>query len=242
MQGHIIKPVALPLFVSALVHVVILADSWYSFRLASPALSQSPQVINVTLSASSTQPIPEKVAPSVHTEEHQPDPAIKPEPEPLKPVIEPDIQPVVVKPDSATKKSIKSKPKPVSDTNTEKASRKPDVDKSAEQKAAASKTEEDFNSEEPSAHAFSQWLTTLQQSINRHKEYPFQARRRNITGNVEVRIQVAADGSLIAVEILEGKKVFYKNTRKAIEDSFPMPAPPQGKKQTITVTVKYSLH
>ncbi|MFT7860158.1 MAG: TonB family protein [Sulfurimonas sp.] len=58
--------------------------------------------------------------------------------------------------------------------------------------------------------------------INQNKRYPRSARRRGIEGDVDVKFVVLADGGVSGIEVVEGKSIFHRATRAAIEDSFPI--------------------
>ena len=66
---------------------------------------------------------------------------------------------------------------------------------------------------------FTQYLI---KKINENKHYPMTARRREIEGDVDVKFVVMADGEVMGIEVLEGKRIFRKPTYRAIKDSFPV--------------------
>ena len=49
--------------------------------------------------------------------------------------------------------------------------------------------------------------------------YPRSALRREIEGEVRVRLRVGTDGTLQEVQVLEGPAVFHKSVREALERS-----------------------
>ena len=88
---------------------------------------------------------------------------------------------------------------------------------------------------------FEQWLATLQYMINQNKTYPYQARRLNRSGNVEVLLEVNPDGSLIKAEIIRGRKVFHNSTLKAVRSAFPAGRTHKDRPVTLHLTVHYQL-
>ncbi|UYM14306.1 energy transducer TonB [Endozoicomonas euniceicola] len=100
---------------------------------------------------------------------------------------------------------------------------------------AYSRRQPDHNSD------FEQWLATLQYMINQNKTYPYQARRLNRSGNVEVLLEVNPDGSLIKAEIIRGRKVFHNSTLKAVRSAFPAGRTHKDRPVTLHVTVHYQL-
>ncbi|MET4710635.1 energy transducer TonB [Endozoicomonas lisbonensis] len=99
-----------------------------------------------------------------------------------------------------------------------------------------------YPSQAPSqASDFEQWLATLQHAINQNKTYPYQARRRNLSGSVEVMLEVNPDGSLIKAEITRGRKVFHNSTLRAIRNAFPASRTHKDSPVTVHLTVHYQL-
>ena len=88
-----------------------------------------------------------------------------------------------------------------------------------------------------------QYFTLIKQKINDNKKYPKKAVRRGIQGIVKVQFIVSKDGKLLSINILEGKKVFYKSIKRAIRDSFPI-NPPKDifiKQFNVTLKIVYKL-
>ena len=226
-----------------MVHAAILADSWYSFPPAPPVRPQDSQVIKVALSPKIIQ-LPARQPEKTGVLEEQPDP------QPVKPL--PELEsPAATKSVSRSDQIInKSKKEVTQKTKLNHPPKRQETSfaiETAPSETASDEPTKMAESEMPEkdeleAKAFEHWLARLQQAINIHREYPYQARRRNITGRIQAIINVKANGMLTSVNILSGNKIFYKSTRKAIEASFPMPPLPRGEAQAITVTVQYSLH
>ncbi|MBN2816204.1 MAG: energy transducer TonB [Campylobacterales bacterium] len=84
---------------------------------------------------------------------------------------------------------------------------------------------------------------TLISKINANKSYPSTARRRAIEGDVKVRFEILADGSVDNIEITSGKSIFEKATREAIERSFPLEVQntPYSFPETFSLTITYKL-
>lgn len=66
------------------------------------------------------------------------------------------------------------------------------------------------------------FLSELRKRINENKSYPNSARRRGIQGYIEMSFNILNDGSVDNIEIVEGKSIFKKSARQAIERSFPI--------------------
>ncbi|MCW7556172.1 TonB family protein [Endozoicomonas gorgoniicola] len=88
---------------------------------------------------------------------------------------------------------------------------------------------------------FEQWLATLQSVINQNKTYPYQAQRRNLSGSVEVMLEVNPDGSLMKAEIIRGRKVFHNSTLRAIRNAFPASRTHKDAPVIVHLTVHYQL-
>lgn len=63
------------------------------------------------------------------------------------------------------------------------------------------------------------FLEMLRETIKKNKTYPKIARIRAIQGEVHVIFYVLADGSLVKVDIVSGKKIFYSAIEEAIKKS-----------------------
>ena len=62
----------------------------------------------------------------------------------------------------------------------------------------------------------------IKETIQSNKEYPRKAIRRGIEGAIKVDFVISKDGKLLDINIIDGDKIFYRSTTKAIEDSFPI--------------------
>ncbi|MEO1954692.1 MAG: TonB family protein [Campylobacterales bacterium] len=67
----------------------------------------------------------------------------------------------------------------------------------------------------------------IKQTITLYKKYPKKAIRRGVQGFVKVKFIVSANGELVSIDIIDGKKIFYKSVKKAIKKTFPL-SPPKG--------------
>ncbi len=149
----------------------------------------------------------------------------KPLPKPIKKKI---IKNVVKK--VAKKKEIIKENKPV-------AVVKPTI-------VATSTKQKKDNSEELKAKQ-NLFLALIKETINKNKRYPKVAIRRGIEGFVEIEFKLLRNGQVISVNILNGKKIFYKATKKAISKSFPISIPNKLKESfpmTFKLKVIYNLH
>jgi len=69
------------------------------------------------------------------------------------------------------------------------------------------------------------YFAKVKEIINENKTYPKKAKRRGISGVVEVDFIVSKDGKFLKIEKLSGKKIFYKSVKKALKNSFPIQTP-----------------
>jgi len=88
------------------------------------------------------------------------------------------------------------------------------------------------------------YYTKIKERINRNKSYPRKALKRGIEGDVKVEFKISNTGKIISSKVIQGKKVFHKSIKKAINDSFPL-LPPEGlfsQNITLTLTLRYILY
>lgn len=90
----------------------------------------------------------------------------------------------------------------------------------------------------------SQYFASLQKKINENKRYPKRAKIRNIQGDVKVEFMISPKGELLSFKIIDGRKLFFKSTKKAIEDCFPFSTPigVLSKNTTVKLTLAYRLY
>ncbi|MGD8430105.1 MAG: TonB family protein [Ectothiorhodospiraceae bacterium] len=79
------------------------------------------------------------------------------------------------------------------------------------------------------ADALSTYVATVGQYLERHKEYPRQARLQLIEGRVSLRIVVAADGSVVSyrVDRSSGYGILDRAARRMVKRAAPLPPPPE---------------
>ena len=70
------------------------------------------------------------------------------------------------------------------------------------------------------------FLTTVKKKINENKRYPRMAKRRNIEGSTHISFTIFKNGS-IQIHDLKGDKLFYKKSKQALIESFPIEIPPK---------------
>lgn len=90
----------------------------------------------------------------------------------------------------------------------------------------------------------SRYFASLQEKLNENKSYPKRARVRNIEGDIKVEFEISPSGELLSFRIVDGRKLFFRSTKKAIESIFPF-KPPMGvisKNTTIKLTLAYRLN
>ncbi len=88
-----------------------------------------------------------------------------------------------------------------------------------------------------------QYLHKLLSHIESHKFYPRAARRRSIEGDVKVSFMLCGDGHYEKLTIDGGHRALVKAARQALEDSRPLPAPPEDIRvpEKIEFAMVYSL-
>ena len=87
------------------------------------------------------------------------------------------------------------------------------------------------------------YFTELKNRIDANKTYPRFARERNIEGSVLVEFTISPEGKLLSYAIVEGKQVFHKSVKEAIQKSFPFPMRESlfSSNLTVTLTIGYTL-
>jgi protein TonB len=88
------------------------------------------------------------------------------------------------------------------------------------------------------------YFAQVSETINKNKSYPRRAVLRNMQDDIKIEFIISPSGELISFFITEGKKIFYKSAKKAIEKSFPM-APPIGvlsSNTKVKLTLAYRLN
>ena len=89
------------------------------------------------------------------------------------------------------------------------------------------------------------FMVLVKETINKNKVYPRVAIRRGIEGFVKIEFKLLRNGQVIDINILNGKKTFYKSTKEAISKSFPIEIPNNLKESfpmTLTLKIVYNLH
>ena len=196
----------------------------------------------------------------IKQEKVEPKPIIKPKTTPLPPIIKKikpkpikNIKPIIKKDENRTiekpkpiikpkiikkikpkkrKKRVKKSNKTIKKTQIRKS-------KSISKKGVISKIKS--NNQKAQERSYYSKIT---KAINRNKSYPSKAKRRNIEGNVKVKVTLSKDGKLISYKILNGNRVFKKSIKKAIKKSFPI-KPPKGvfhSNISFSFTLRYKLY
>ncbi len=85
-------------------------------------------------------------------------------------------------------------------------------------------------STKPDKGASQAYFNTVRRRIERHKHYPFSARRRRIEGAVAVRFILHPDGRATdaAPAGSTGHRLLNQAALKAVRDASPFPKPPAG--------------
>jgi protein TonB len=160
------------------------------------------------------------------TRPEAPQAAPEPAPEP-EPVPQPETRPP---PEPAPKPVARPKPRP------KPAPRKPPVAKVAETKppapeqTAAAARAETVATKPVLAHVAvinerENYLARLLAHIDSHKFYPRSARRRGVTGEVQVSFYLQRDGAVRDLRITGGSKLLRQAAKQAIQNALSMPVP-----------------
>ncbi len=70
------------------------------------------------------------------------------------------------------------------------------------------------------------YKTRLLRHLEQYKHYPFIARRRQLEGQVSIRIELKTDGRLLNIECLSGNDLFCEAAIHAAREAQPFPQPP----------------
>ncbi len=91
--------------------------------------------------------------------------------------------------------------------------------------------------------AVDDWSKKIAQKIIAQQEYPRSAQVRGAEGLVKVRVQVAANGTVTGMDLLQSSAfdVLNREATKTIERAAPFPAPPGGAR-TIIVPLVWKLN
>jgi periplasmic protein TonB len=86
------------------------------------------------------------------------------------------------------------------------------------------------------------WTKKFAAQIIGQQEYPRSAQVRGAEGTVRIRVQVAADGSVLGTELIQKSEhdVLNREALKTIQRAAPFPAPPGGAR-TIIVPLVWKL-
>jgi protein TonB len=80
--------------------------------------------------------------------------------------------------------------------------------------------------------------------LDRHKEYPNRAQKRNQQGVVLCEFTMAVDGSILSHRIVEssGFPLLDEEVEALFERASPLPVPPAGADLTYTVPIVFALN
>jgi len=70
------------------------------------------------------------------------------------------------------------------------------------------------------------YLAEVMAHIERHKRYPKTARRRGITGELQIHFLLLPDGTVQGLVVRNGPEVLITAARQSVEQALPMPSPP----------------
>ncbi|MBP6498299.1 MAG: energy transducer TonB [Sulfurospirillum sp.] len=101
-------------------------------------------------------------------------------------------------------------------------------------------------SHQPSADSeeIQHYLTQVKQKIQRHLEYPTQAKKMRLEGETILKFSIFSNGSLSenSIEIVQssGKKIFDEQAIVALKEAAPYPSPPK-ESMVLSVPVSFKL-
>ena len=214
-------------------HAVLLSNDFWWKKPPSPGLTSNNQTISLRLS----HPPAQKEALS---QTGQSDSELPEQPEtasPLPQPKEPPQKPLTTQlpaPTPHPEKAVEQVKAVQQRASTETAS-------PATESSEISTPDTDSSQQSGQTSDFEQWLARLQTAINQNKTYPWQARRRHLSGSVEVVLKVNPDGSLIKAEIIRGRKAFHNSTLTAIRNAFPTSQTHKDRPVSVHLTVHYHL-
>ena len=180
-----------------------------------------------------------------------------------KAVSAPPILPMPIKPPASVKKPVEekakpaSKPKPKPKPKPEQA--KPIIDSQpVEKHAAIAEQKESKNTlathnpalheesaqrpnEKSAAELKNEHFAELVKRIDKHKQYPRRAQKRNIEGQVSFILHLDSQGKLQNFEWINGNRLFYKSTLEAVRNSLPLPLPKGLNKMKYSLSLSYRL-
>lgn len=84
------------------------------------------------------------------------------------------------------------------------------------------------------------FLTSIKKRINENKSYPRIAKRRSIEGSTHIKFTIFKNGS-IKIHTVKGDKIFYKKSKQALTDSFPVEIPSKIR-STFPLQLNINLH
>ena len=82
------------------------------------------------------------------------------------------------------------------------------------------------------------YFQLIRNMINQNKNYPRKARKRGIQGVVIVKFTVSKNGKLLTIDMIDGKKIFYKSVKDAIYNTFPISTPKDTFKDNFQLELK----
>ena len=198
---------------------ILLALNWH----ASEPVQLPPAAMMVEMA-----PMPEPTPP--------PPPPVS-QPTPPTPVEEPPLPKVVEapKPKIAIPKPVKPKPKP----QPPKPEKKPEppkesppeertADTTSTKEAAPQAAKPAPQSPPSNSNALPSWQSDLLRHLAKYKKYPENARRRGLTGVVQLRFVVDSDGKVLSYDIASssGNASLDRATMDMIRRAQPLPKPP----------------
>ena len=221
------------LFVAAGIHLGLLINYQPSVEpIASPVTTQE-LVIGLKKLTTPPPPVVEKPVVIESKPEVKPKAITKPKPNKKPKVITPKVSKPVVAP---VEKLPSTPPRPVV----------------AQPKVATTKPSTMPTQSSPNSNAIAKqktaYLSQLARWLERHKQYPSIARRRNQQGEVIIEFTMNAQGQLLQQSIVKPShhESLNKATRKMLERAAPLPPVPSalrnGKSQfTYTIPVRFTL-
>lgn len=219
--------------ISVLLHVAVLwvprDEGLASGRAGIKASAQS---VNLSLASVTQQPPAEVVAPQPPAPEPPRPPEPKPEP---KPQPKPEPRPVP-RPEPRPEPPPEPTPPPPASQQAEQPAEGAQTEQLAstasgaeEQKGRAGPIADGAHATGQRDNAYNRYLGVIQNLIERHKEYPAQARMRGLEGTVEVWFQLDGQGRINEVKIVEssGSRLLDMSAERMLRRLRLPPPPPE---------------
>ncbi len=229
-------------FITLLLYIGLIALYLYNSQHKIETQSAKKSYTRVNITILSKKPPQKKVIKK--TKKVKPKPKIEHKPKPKK-IIKKIVKKSHIK--KVVKKQIikkKLKPKKIVKKKIIKKQKKIIPKQQIKQKQTKSKTGITDKDKKIIELKKQKYYKLIKEAIQSNQEYPRKAIRRGIEGDTKVDFLISKDGKLLDIRIIDGDKIFYRSTKEAIENSFPIILDSKifTKKFNLTLTLEYHLN